>query len=339
MGRLILRIVICIPVALGLLWAGAALWIDGPPSRVAAAALVISMVITVASALLLLSTFRRKLAGAALPFIVVLIWWLGLSPANDRNWQSDVARLPTASLDGSLLTINNVRSFRYSSIDDYEEAWITTTYDLDELVGFDIFFSFWGPQAYGHTIASWEFSDGRHLAVSIETRKEVGESYSAIRGFFRQFELYYVVAEETDVVALRTNHRREQVELYRVFTPDNGDRAMLLNYINEINALAAQPRWYNALTQNCTTTIWDHAKAVGSRFPLDWRLLANGYVLELAQELGTVNSDMPLATLRERSDITAKAQGLESLDNFSAVIREGLPPRPTRFPARLTSSD
>jgi hypothetical protein len=332
---LLLRCVLCLLVVLGLLWSGAALWIDGPPSRFSAGALVAGMLITSCSAVLLLRTFRRRLAGAALPIFIVALWWLNLTPLNDRNWQPDVARLPTATLEGSLLTINNVRSFRYNSIDDAEERWITATYDLDELIGFDIFFSFWGPEAYGHTIASWEFADGRHLAVSIETRKEVGEEYSALRGFFRQFELYYVVAEETDVIKLRTNHRLEQVELYRIFTPNEGDRAMLMNYIEDINDLAANPRWYNALTQNCTTTIWDHAKAVGSRFPLDWRLLANGYVLELAYQLGTVNSEMPLNELRSRSNITARAQAVSSDDDFSAAIRESLPERPTQFPDRL----
>ncbi len=336
---MLLRTLLCLLVLISLIWAGAALWIDGPPSRLSAGLLVAGMLITSASALILLRSFRRRLAGAALPFFIVLIWWLSLPPSNDRNWQSDVARLPTATLEGSLLTINNVRSFRYRSVDDADENWITATYDLDDLVGFDIFFSFWGPQAYGHTVASWEFADGRHLAVSIETRKEVGESYSAVRGFFRQFELYYVVAEETDVVQLRTNHRQERVELYRIFTPNEGDRAMLLNYIEDINDLAARPRWYNALTQNCTTTIWDHAKAVGSRFPLDWRLLANGYVLELAYQLGTVNSEMPLDELRQRSDITQKARSAAPDANFSALIRDNLPSRPTQFPDRLQAQD
>ncbi len=332
--RLLLRMVLCIGAALFVLWAVLALWIDGPVSRTAAGLLIGILLAALVGAVIWIRPFRRSLAVVVGLCIAVAAWWLTLSPASDRNWQPNVAHLPTATLDGSLLTINNVRSFRYGDDEaDAEERWITATYDLDQLVGFDIFFSFWGPQAYGHTIASWEFADGRHLAVSIETRKEVGESYSAIRGFFRQFELYYVVAEETDVVALRTNHRGERVELYRIFTPDEGDRAMLLDYVQDINELAANPRWYNALTQNCTTTIWKHAKAVGSKFPLDWRLLANGYVLELAYQLGTVNSTVSLDELRRRSDITELAIQNGDGGDFSRTIRQELLERPTAFPA------
>jgi Domain of unknown function (DUF4105) len=112
------------------------------------------------------------------PFAAVLAWWLTLAPSNDRDWQPDVARLPTATIDGSLLTVHNVRDFSYRGEQTFTESWETRTYDLDTLVGFDMFIAFWGPTLYGHTIASWEFSDGRYLAVSIETRKEKGEEYS-----------------------------------------------------------------------------------------------------------------------------------------------------------------
>ena len=111
-----------------------------------------------------------------------------------------------------------------------------------------MFLCFWGPTLIAHTIASWEFADGPPLAISIETRKEKGESYSAVRGFFRQFELYYVVADERDLIRLRTNFRGEQVYLYRIRMSPEGARAVLLDYLKEVNRLAEQPRWYNALT-------------------------------------------------------------------------------------------
>ena len=148
-------------------------------------------------------------------------------------------------------------------------------------------------------------------------------------GFFRQFELYYVVADEPDVIALRAYRRRERVELYRTLATPTEDRALLLDYAREMNALAEAPRWYNALTHNCTTTIWHHANAVGSHFPLDWRLLANGYLVDLSYELGTVNTSIGLDELKRRSDITARAREAGNGAGFSRAIREGLPLRPT----------
>jgi len=198
------------------------------------------------------------------------------------------------------------------------------------VVGVDLFLSFWGPTLIAHTIASWEFSDGRHLAISIETRKEVGESYSALRGFFRQYEIYYVVADERDVVRLRTNFRGEQVYLYRIQVGPDGARALLLDYLKEVNSLAEQPKWYNALTHNCTTTIRYHAQNVAAGRPFDWRLLANGYLDELGYERGQIDTSLPFAELKKRSDITERARAAGDAPDFSERIRVNLPgARPT----------
>jgi hypothetical protein len=326
--RLALRVVVSLILALAILWAGAALWIDGPASRALAGTLAGGLLVIAVTAAVLVRPWRRAAGAIFVPFAVVLAWWLTIPPSNDRDWQPDVARLPTATFDGSLLTVRNVRNFAYRSEKDFTERWETRSYDLDTLVGLDMFVSFWGPTLYGHTIASWEFADGSHLAVSIETRKEKGEEYSALRGFFRQYELYYAVGDERDLIALRTNHRGETVYLYRVGGSMNKGRDLLLEYVREINAVAERPRWYNALTHNCTTSIWHHARAVGSGPAIDWRLLANGYLPDLAYERGTVNTSMPLAELKRRSDITARARASEGREDFSAAIREGLPARP-----------
>jgi hypothetical protein len=327
--RILLRVAVSLTLLLAILWSATALWIDGPQSRYLAGTLAGGVVLTAGLMALLIRPFWRAAVIILVPFAVVLGWWLTLAPSNDRDWQPDVANLPTATIDGSRLTVRNVRNFSYAGEGDVTERWETRTYDLDTLVGLDIFISFWGPTLYGHTIASWEFADGRRLAVSIETRKEQGEEYSAVRGFFRQFELYYVVSDESDVVALRTNQRGERVELYRTLATPIEDRAALLDYVREMNALAEAPRWYNALTHNCTTTIWHHAKAVGADFPLDWRLLANGYLVDLSYELGTVNTSIGLDELKRRSDITARAREAGAGEGFSLSIRDGLPPRPS----------
>lgn len=326
--RLVLRAAVSLALLLAILWSATALWIDGPTSSALARTLAGGVVLTAGLAAALVRPFWRAVVVILVPFAAVLGWWLTLAPSSDRDWQPDVARLPTATLDGLRLTIRNVRDFEYRGEHDFTERWETRTYDLDTLVGVDVFISFWGPTLYGHTIASWEFADGQHLAVSIETRKERGEHYSALRGFFRQFELYYVVADESDLVALRTNHRGERVELYRTMAETGGDRELLLDYVREMNALAETPRWYNALTHNCTTTIWHHAKAVGSDFPLDWRLLANGYLVELAYERGSVDTRIGLDELRRRSNITVRARNAGDGEGFSQRIREGLPSRP-----------
>lgn len=335
LSRLVLRVAVSLILAIAILWASAALWIDGPAPPMLAGSLAGGLVLVAALAAVLVRPWWRAVLAAFVAVAIVLAWWLTLTPSNARDWRPEVARLPTATIDGSMLTVRNIRNFAYRSEQVFTERWDTRTYDLDTLVGVDLFLSFWGPTLYGHTIMSWGFADGRHLAVSIETRKEEGEEYSAVKGFFRQYEIYYVMAEERDLVGLRTNHLGETVQLYRIRGSGDKGRKLLLDYVKEVNAIAEQPRWYNALTQNCTTTIWHHTKAVGLGFPLDWRLLANGYLVELAYERSTVNTDIGLDELKSRSDITARARSVGDQEDFSKFIREGLPPRP---PAAASSA-
>jgi hypothetical protein len=257
--------------------------------------------------------------------VLVIAWWLAIEPSNDRDWLPEVAHPATASIEGNLVTIRNVRNFDYRSEADFDERWEERTYDLSRLRGADMFLSYWGSPWIAHTIVSWEFDDGQHLAASIETRKERGEAYSAVLGFFRQFELYYVFADERDLVGLRARHRGEDVYLYRLQTPVETARAVLLDYLEEANRLAARPRWYNALTHNCTTTIRLHMKNIAAENPWDWRILVNGRIDELGYERGSIDTSLPFEELRAQSNITERAGAAASAPNFSQQIREGLP--------------
>lgn len=309
-------------------WGSAALWFDGPASRPLAALLAILYPLLAVALLFGVRPRRRAYAAFLVLFALLLGWWFSLAPSNARDWQPDVARLPTAEIQGDKVTIHNVRNFDYRSETDFTEHWETRSYDLSKLRGLDLFVIYWGSPSIAHTILSWDFDDGQRLAISIETRKEVGESYSAVRGFFRQYELYYVVADEPDVIGLRTNHRHEDVYLYPLRTPPARARAILLDYLKGINRLAEQPKWYNALSTNCTTTIRLHVADVVRGVPHDWRWLANGYLDELLYEMGIVNRELPFAEFKKLSYINPKANALPLGSNFSTEIREGLPARP-----------
>ncbi len=322
--RVIATLMLSVIVAAAVAWAAMAIWIDGPHSRVIAAPMAAGLVVVCVILAALVRPLLRGLVVALFPVVVVALWWMAIPASNTRDWTPDVARTARASFNGSHVTIENVRNFKYRSETDYDQRWETRTYDLDQIKGVDLFLSFWGPTEIAHTIMSWDFGDGRHLAISIETRRQKGESYSAIRGFFRQYELYYVVADERDPVGLRTNYRGEQVYLYRLRASAAQARALLVDYLDQVNQLADHPEWYNALTQNCTTTIRGHVQNVGAAGSLDWRMLANGHLDELLYERGQIDTSLPLAELRARSNITEKAKAADDASDFSARIREGL---------------
>ena len=317
-------------LALGLgAWGAAALWYAGPGPAGLRGALAAAVLLAALTCVALLRPNSRAALGLAVLAAVVFAWWGALAASNSRNWQADVARAPTAEIDGDLVTVRNVRDFRYRSETDWDARWEDRHYDLAKLDGLDIFFSHWGSPQIAHTIMSWSFSDGQHLAVSIETRKEVGEEYSAIAGFFRQYELIYIAADERDVVKLRTNFRNEEVYVYRLRPTRARARAFLINYLEAMNGLAVRPGWYNALTTNCTTTIRQRVIDAGGKLPLSWKLLANGHLPELLYERGSIDTDLPFAEVKARGYIDERARAATD-ENFSEKIREGVPMPPFR---------
>lgn len=323
--RLLAMVALAILAVLGVAWAAMALWLDGPQSRLLVGMLASALTVISILLIALIRPLLRGLVLAMVPVVAVAIWWTSISPSNTRDWTPDVARTARATFDASRVTIQNVRNFNYRSEFDYDQHWETRTYDLNHIRGADLFLSFWGPTQIAHSIVSWDFGDSQHLAVSIETRKEKGESYSALRSFFRQYELYYVVADERDLVGLRTNYRCEQVYLYRLNIPSVQARALLVDYLDEVNSLADNPEWYNALTQNCTTTIRGHVQNIGAGGRLNWRLLANGHLDQLLYERGQIDTSLPFPDLKKRSNITAKAKAADRSPDFSALIRQDLP--------------
>jgi hypothetical protein len=309
----------------------AALWFDGPAPPVGAGLLAGA----IALAMLWLLFVKRGRAGTLLTLLLllgVIVWWRSIPPRNDRDWMADVARLPAATVDGDRLLIENLRDFRWRSDTDFDAHWETREYDLSAITGMDLFLCYWGPREIAHTILSWEFSDGEHLAISIETRKELGEEYSALRGFFRQYELYYVVADERDLVCVRTGCRGEEVYLYRLATPPARARAMLLDYIASVNALVDAPSWYNAAVHNCTTSIFGHVYDILGEIPLDGRILRNGRIDEMLYERGIVNTSAPFEALRSASRIDGRP-GTEAASR-AGIPRAGLPQRPPPPPGR-----
>lgn len=306
-------------------WWTAAVAIAGPDPAWLRQALAAGYALGVV-VLLMFVHFRRALAIWSAALVALVVWWGTLRPSNDRDWQPDVARLPWVEMRGDLLVFRTVRNFDYRSETDFTPRYEDRVYDLSKLVGLDLFMSYWGSPAIAHTILSWQFEGSPPLAVSIETRKRKGQVYSAVAGFFKQYEIIYVVADERDLIRLRTNYRGEQVYLYRLNVPLPRARALLMDYVASIGDLLEHPQFYNALTDNCTTSIRRHVKRLDPDAPpFDWRLLANGYGDRLLYERGDLDTRFPFEKLRTLSHINAKAQAADHDPAFSEHIREGLP--------------
>ena len=311
-----------IVAALCVAWAFGALYFDFPKGGAFAA---IFFVIVLFAIVVFVRGKLLKLGIIFAACALVALWWLTLKPSNDRPWQSDVAQTAWAEINGDEITIHNVRNCDYRTETDFTPHWETRTVWLSRITGMDVAINYWGSPWIAHPIVSFQFADALPLCFSIETRKTIGQTYSALEGLYRQYTLIYVVADERDCIRLRTNYRREDVYLYHTLASAAQARQRFREYINTINILHDNPRWYNAVTSNCTTSIRTQ-RATNLRAPWDWRILFNGKADEmLYQDHAIATGGLPFAELKQRSLINERARAADDDPDFSRVIREGLP--------------
>src|ERR1043166_1978235 len=273
----------------------------------------------------------RVLIGAIAVFTVMVFLFLRIPASNGRDWQPDVAQTPYATINGDFITIHNVRNFDYRTETDFTPRWETRTYDLRKLDSADLVAVYWAGKAIAHIMISFGFEGKDYVAVSIETRKEKGESYSPLAGFFRQYELYYVVADERDVIRVRTTYRQpqEEVYIYRTNAPIKNVRRVFLDYVRSMNEMRVQPTYYNTLTTNCTTSIAFHTRMNPESPPMSWKILLSGYVPDYLYELGRIDTSRPFAELEKISRVNERAHAADKDPAFSQRIREGLPTPPS----------
>ncbi len=303
-------------------WAFGALYFDFP--RIGALAAILFVVLLLA-AIIFVRGQLLKLSIVLGAFAVVLSWWLTLKPSNDRAWQPDVAQTAWAEINGDEVTVHNVRNCGYRTETDFTPHWETRTVRLSQITGMDVAINYWGSPWISHPIVSFQFADALPLCFSIETRRTIGQKYSALAGLYRQYTLIYIVADERDVIRLRTNYRREDVYLYRTLASPAQARERFLEYIKAMNMLHQHPRWYNEVTANCTTSIRTQ-RSVNERAPWDWRMLINGEADELLYERhAIVTGRLPFSELKQRSLINERARAADNSPDFSQLIREGLP--------------
>jgi hypothetical protein len=317
-------------LALATGWGALAVFYLGPGSAALRTALAwgfAALGLACVGALAARRTRRPAALGLAALFAVALFCFGRTKASNDREWQPDVSVLPYATFDGDLVTIHGIRNFDYRSETDFTPAWYERTFDLRRLDRVDLVSVYWMGPAIAHTMLSFGFGD-EHVAISIETRKERTEAYSTIAGFFRQYELFYVVADERDVIRLRTNYRKdppEDVYLFRVRGPAENGRRVFLDYLREINELRDRPRFYNTATTNCTTMLLAHTMVNPGHLPWSWKVLLSGYTAEYAYEMGRLDPALPFDELMRRSHVNAAARAADAAPDFSQRIRVGLP--------------
>lgn len=254
--------------------------------------------------------------------VFLLMYNIILRPSNDREWNVDQQVLSYAEFEGDLVNVFNIRNITYRTTSDFDVSYYDKSFNLNDLDSAWFIvepFSEWAGAA--HTFVSFGFGD-EFLAVSIEIRKEVGESFSSLKGLFRQYEIMYVLGDEQDLIKLRSNYRHDDVFLYPVNASVENIKKMFVGMIERTNSLYVKPEFYNTLTSTCTTNLVSHINDITrERVPLSFKVLAPGYSDELAYDLGLINTYLPFEEIREYYKINDRAIEFDNDGDFSLKIR------------------
>lgn len=336
LGISLLHSIFSLFVFLSSIWLCLAIWVQEPFGWLLSRTLIglwITFALSVLGLYVTQHFFSRKVDVLLylLIFTLSLFWYFNLPPKQDRNWSPEVDKMLQYERQGNLVTLHNVRNFNWHSNSDYDVHWETRQYDLDQLTGVNIITSYWmGPQI-AHTLVSFDFANAKPLTFSIEIRKEKHENFSAIGGFFRKYELSLIAADESDIIYTRSNVRNEQVYFFPILMPKAEMRALFNEYLIQADELRHQAEWYNTLTSNCTTLVFDMAQAISQTpLPTDYRLIASGYLPEYLYDLGALNPEWDIKTWYERAHINPRTREYQprhdpSNMQYSNLIRNGLP--------------
>ena len=313
-------------------WGTLFLWISNIPLAPVRAAMAGLLAIGTLTWFAFVKRRRPTLAACLVVFAALVGWYHLIRPSNDRLWAPEVAVLPTATVNGNLIEIGNIRNFDYRTATDFTPRYYDKTFALDELRSADLISVHWGDPAIAHVFVSFWFKGDDCIAFSIEMRKETGEAGFMLRSFFRKYELIYIAADERDVIRVRTNYRsrRDEVYVYCTRVPTEDLRKLFLAYAAKIDELTRRPKCYNTIQDNCTTGVLTRGRAAyKGRGQYNWRVLLSGYTAEYAYGLVMFDTNMPFAELRERCHINARAELADQAHDFSLLIREGVPkPKP-----------
>jgi len=262
-------------------------------------------------------------------FIVFGVWFSSKNPSNTRSWSKDQKVLTFAEFNDDIITVRNIRNNTYRTVDDYEVGYYDDVFKLSELNSVDFMVEpFSGYKGPAHTLLSFGFlteaNQKRYIVISVEVRKEIGESFSPLNGLFRQYELQYVAASEQDAIKLRSNYRKDDVYLYPIKTTQDKMQQLFVSMLTRMNSLKDNPEFYNTITSTCTTNIVDHVNEITpERIPFSYKVLLPGYSDELAYDIGLIDTELPFEQAKEFFKINTLAEKNTDPETFSYEIRQG----------------
>ncbi len=244
-------------------------------------------------------------------------------PSHDRYWRPEQSVLPYAQIDDQGATIRNVRQCRWKSEKEKDVRHQDWRVEWRDCEGVDfVVVPFQNLPMLAHTMLSFRLSDGRALVLSVEARLEEGETYTPMAGAARQYELIYILGDEPDLFGLRAEVRKDDLFLYPSRASETQSQELLKSVLERVNAIAAQPEFYDSFTNNCTTNIVSHVQELrGDSFAADWRGKLPGHSDRMAYDMGLIDTELVFEEARRRAWTSGRIRQFLGQEDFSRKIR------------------
>jgi hypothetical protein len=228
-------------------------------------------------------------------------------PSLARDWDEDVRVLAGVDIrEDDSVRLTNVRDWRYAIDSVVAQPYFDATYDPADITDVWMYEQVLdGERGWiAHTFVVFEFDSSygqaRWLGLSVETRREVGETYSLVGGMLRAFEVTHIWATERDLVTRRVEFLDYPLTRYRVLlTPEQRAR-VFTRFAQETAELGIEPRWYNTITRNCTSSLVRYVNE-GRPGAIPWHRswVLTGGIDQYLAELGYVDRASAVAITRE----------------------------------------
>jgi len=275
---------------------------------------------------------RYVLAAAVLAVACWVVFTAALQrPSHVRDWESGFERLPSVTVADGVLSIHNLRDYRLDGdgvvrpgfvdqslrLDDIERAWFLV--EPFSALPFD------GFKGIAHTYFAFDVKGQPPITVSIEARRERGETFDLGRGMLNQYELMYIWATEEDTTVKRALDQRNELYMFPLLVSRESTIRLVERLAATTAALEREPRFYNGLTSNCTSELAMAANSVRpGAIPVSIAWWLPGYSVDQLYDLGYIPHDRPLDETRRRYYISDLVRETHAEPDFSVRLRASL---------------
>lgn len=248
-----------------------------------------------------------------------------IKPTHEKDWNIDHAKLPHAEINGDMIKIYNIRNFKYKDETIISPDFYNKTFDLKKLSKvYYVVSHFANFNGIAHTFLSFEFDDDKYISLSIEARRtKKQKEYSLLKGFFKQYEMIYVLGDENDILKVRTNIRKERVHFYPVNATPQKVREMFLAIIKRVNKIYTEAEFYNTADNNCTNNLVNHVVEITNhKIPWSYKIFLPGYSDKLAYQMNFIPTDKSFREIKKRYLIDNEKLINSNGENYSKAVRK-----------------